>query len=243
MDLKVFLFYILTLIFTFLLAGLQGALGFSSRTVILSQWGPGIAALLMILVFRKSESKLSLFDPEIPSLRYLFTALIPAGGVLLVYVMNRVFNPELTFAVDANFSWVLVLWMPLGALGEELGWRTYLHKRLNPDLGGLASSLLVGVLWAFWHVGLYANGALYMAYFVLLMVAYSMVMYALVEELGFNLLLAGIFHVVINIPNLFFFRVIDEVAFMRTRGLVWAAIAAVTMLIKWSRFKRRGTVG
>ncbi len=36
--------------------------------------------------------------------------------------------------------------MPLGALGEELGWRGYLNKRLNARLGGLASSLLAETL-------------------------------------------------------------------------------------------------
>lgn len=242
MDLKVFLFYILTLIFTFLLARIQGALGLSSRTVILSQWGPGLAALIMVLVFRKKKQELSIFDPEIPRLRYLLSALIPAGGALLVYVSNRFFWGEHAFVINRNFSWVLVLWMPLGSLGEELGWRAYLHKRLDPDLSGLASSLLVSVLWAFWHVGLYANGALYMAYFVLLMVSYSLVMYALVADMGFNLLLAGIFHMVVNIPNLFSFAVIDEVALMKVNSLVWGVIAVVAVIIRWSHFKGRGKV-
>ena len=39
----------------------------------------------------------------------------------------------------------MVLWMPLGALGEELGWRGYLHKKLDPRIRGLFSSLLVGI--------------------------------------------------------------------------------------------------
>ncbi len=243
MDLKVFLFYILTLVFTFLLAGIQRALGISSRTVILSQWGPGIAALMMILFFQKRKRKLSLFDLEIPVARYLLSALIPAGGALLIYVLNRFFVGGLNFAQDANLPWLLILWMPLGSLGEELGWRAYLHKRLDPDLSGLSSSLLVGVLWAFWHVGLYANGALYMVYFVLLMVSYSLVMYALVADMGFNLLLAAIFHWMINITNLFSFRVINEVAFMKVNSLVWAGIAAAAILIKWACFTSRGKVG
>lgn len=242
MDLKVFLYYILTLVFTFLLGGLQEALGISSRAAILPQLGPGLAALLMILIFRRDEGKLSFFDPEIPRTRYFLSALIPAGGALLIYVLNRFFIGELDFTQEANLSWVLVLWMPLGSLGEELGWRAYLHKRLDPDLSGLLSSLLVGVLWAFWHVGLYANGPLYMAYFVVLMVSYSLVMYALLADLEFNLLLAAIFHVVINVTNLFSFSVINEIAFMKVSSLVWAAIAVGAILIRWPRFKSRGKV-
>ncbi len=130
----------------------------------------------------------------------------------------------------------LLLWMPVGALGEVLGWRSYLHKKLDLALNGLASSVLVGAFWAVWHVGLYANGLLYMVFFVLLMISYSVVMYALLVDMKFNLLLAALFHWSINLTNLVFLDVINDVSFMQVNSLMWAAIAAGIVLLKRSRF-------
>jgi len=38
----------------------------------------------------------------------------------------------------------------LGTFGEEFGWRGFLQPRLDP-MGAVASLVLVGVIWGFWH--------------------------------------------------------------------------------------------
>ena len=45
----------------------------------------------------------------------------------------------------------------IAAFGEELGWRGFLQKELNP-LGFWRSSILVGILWGFWHLPLIFYG-------------------------------------------------------------------------------------
>lgn len=40
----------------------------------------------------------------------------------------------------------------VAALGEELGWTGYLTERLERRLGETAAALLIGALWAAWHV-------------------------------------------------------------------------------------------
>jgi membrane protease YdiL (CAAX protease family) len=42
-----------------------------------------------------------------------------------------------------------------GALGEEMGWRGYALPRVQNNFNALISSLIVGVIWAFWHLPLY----------------------------------------------------------------------------------------
>ena len=96
---------------------------------------------------------------------------------MLIYLIYRLFFDAPAAGAHAATPWILLLWFPLGN-GEELGWRGYLHNRLNADMTGLVSSVIVGALWAFWHVGMYQNGALYTAFFVLLMVSYTVVIYA-----------------------------------------------------------------
>jgi len=47
------------------------------------------------------------------------------------------------------------------ALGEELGWRGYLHDRLR-ELGIGPAGIVIGVAWALWHAPLVAAGYNYM---------------------------------------------------------------------------------
>ena len=115
--------------------------------------------------------------------------------------------------------------MPFGAIGEELGWRGYLHKKLDPGMRGLFSSLLVGALWMPIHVQFLTRGPVFILLLALLIISYSVVIYALVHDQDFNVLLAGLFHLAINLSNLLFLDVIYETAFMLVNALVWAAVA------------------
>lgn len=40
----------------------------------------------------------------------------------------------------------------VGPLGEELGWRGYLQPRLQSAAGTAATAIIVGLVWAFWHL-------------------------------------------------------------------------------------------
>ncbi|WP_082663009.1 CPBP family intramembrane glutamic endopeptidase [Thermococcus sp. 2319x1] len=41
-----------------------------------------------------------------------------------------------------------------GPLQEEFGWRGYASPRLQANHSALVSSVIIGVLWAFWHLPL-----------------------------------------------------------------------------------------
>ena len=40
----------------------------------------------------------------------------------------------------------------IGAIGEELGWSGYMIEPLQNRYGALKASLLLGIIWAFWHI-------------------------------------------------------------------------------------------
>ena len=228
MFLRIAIYYVLTWFFLILLGGTQQATGILPPEVGLAQWGPGLAALAMLLLFRRDGHRITFVSPQTPAIRYLSAALIPAGAALVIYLIRSLINIE----TSANELALLpmILWMPFGALGEELGWRGYLHKKLDPRLPGIVSSILVGILWMPIHVQFLTQGPLIILFLALLIVSYSIVIYALVHDTDFSVLLASVFHLAINVSNLLFLDVIYETPFMAINSLVWAALAAVVVL-------------
>lgn len=239
MIIRVIVFYVLTLLFTVLLAGLQQVTGLDTTRVTLPQWGPGLAALVMMLLFRRDRFRLSLSGQDLSPIRLLAALIIPIGVALVVYTIVRP-GPDV-----APLSWWLMLpGMAVGALGEELGWRGYLHKQIDPTLRPLVSSVLVGVLWAFFHMGLWANGVIYMALFIVLAISYSIVLYWLLEGSRFNIWLATLFHLGINIANLPFLGIISGVGlqFVLVSAVTWTILAVAVVVWRRDLFLQRGPV-
>ena len=44
------------------------------------------------------------------------------------------------------------IWWGGGPFGEEIGWRGFALPRMQPRYGPLSGTLMLGVLWAFWHI-------------------------------------------------------------------------------------------
>jgi membrane protease YdiL (CAAX protease family) len=236
---RIIVFYGLTWFFLILLGGFQQATGVIPAEIGLAQWAPGIAALLMLVIFRKDNFKITFFSKDTPARRYLYAALIPLGMGLVVYIIRFLIPMESTAApgIFNNLSLTL-LWIPLGAFGEELGWRGYLHKKLDPHMRGLFSSLLVGILWMPIHVHFFNQGPIFLFFFLLMIISYTIVIYALVQDTGFNVLLATIFHLSINLANLFFLDVIYRTSFMMINSLVWVVVAVTVVFLNRDVFLR-----
>jgi membrane protease YdiL (CAAX protease family) len=237
MFLRTIVFYGLTWFFLMLLGGIQQASGLLPPEIGLAQWGPGIAALLMLVIFRKDGHKILFFSKDTPVIRYVYAALMPVA-VGLVVLMISLWVPIAKSKPQAIYDslWLILLWLPLGALGEEIGWRGYLNKMLDRRLRGLISALLVGVLWTPIHFSFFAEGPVYIFFLTLSIISYSVVIYALVQDTGFSVILASIFHLSINLTNLLFLDVIYETTFMMINGIAWAVVAAIVVLARRNVF-------
>ena len=242
MFLRISIFYALTWFFIALLATIQQATGLLPPSIGLPQWGPGLAALVMLVLFRKDGHKITFFSKATPAMRYVHAALIPVGAGLTILLISRLMNIQPSpDAPMYNSVLPLILWMPFGAIGEELGWRGYLHKKLDTRMRGLYSSLMVGILWAPIHVTFFSRGPVFVFFLFVLIISYAIVIYALVQNTGFSVALASVFHLFINLSNLLYLDVIYESQFMITNALVWATIAVATIIIKRDLFlSRRG---
>lgn len=237
MILRIAVFYVLTWFFLILLGGSQQAIGLIPPEIGLAQLAPGMAALLMLVLFRKDRHQIVFLKKGISFSLYLYAALIPAGVSLVVLLIRSFMDitPSATTPVYSSLI-AFLLWMPFGALGEEIGWRGYLHKKLDTRLRGVFSSLWVGILWMPVHVAFLTQGPVFILFLTILIISYSIVIYALVHDSGFNVMLASIFHLSVNLTNLLFLDVIYELSFMIVNSLVWAVLAAGLVVLKQELF-------
>lgn len=109
----------------------------------LLMWGPGLAALLCMRIFRHSHGRrTSLFGGQrLRSLAFYFVPML-ALAVVGITPPGRPTQHAIVLAIA-----VVGL---LNSVGEELGWRGFLHDALAP-LRRHARALVVGLAWSAWH--------------------------------------------------------------------------------------------
>ncbi len=86
---------------------------------------------------------------------YVFAFLIvvagTAGQLIINNLIGKTFNGTPFLAQLGTFLSLLIL----GPLSEEIGWRGYALGRLQTRWNALTSSLIVGLVWALWHLPLF----------------------------------------------------------------------------------------
>lgn len=146
---------------------------------------------------------------------------------------------------------VATLLSTLGQAGEEVGWRGYLLPRVAERTGVAAASLIVGVVWAAWHLPLFfaagagTNGQSFPLY-ALQIVAYSIVLTWLYWRTGGSLLLVMFMHAALNntkdivpsagTPEASVFGLHSTLVFRLTVALLWIVGAVLLVRLRGARF-------
>jgi membrane protease YdiL (CAAX protease family) len=98
----------------------------------------------------------SLVNGRLPFRWYLFTLLLPPAVTVLSIALvhhDRASWQLFSFSsILLNLPVAYAFALPFGPLGEELGWRGYALLRLLVRFGPVAATLIIGVMWTFWHV-------------------------------------------------------------------------------------------
>ncbi len=117
---------------------------------IIGMWSPALTAVVFLVAARHPVGAGL-------SLRVGFVRAYAIGAVVPVLVAGLTvglgfvggylrFNDAYTFTPGSALP-TLIVWV-LASLGEELGWRGYLHSRLRQHKH---APLLIGLVWAAWH--------------------------------------------------------------------------------------------
>jgi uncharacterized protein len=102
---------------------------------------------------------------------YTFAILVPVGLFVFACLLNRMVTgtwPNLTLLGEVDYLPYLT---PLGALGiwlitfglcEETGWRGYGLPHLQKTRSATTATLILGILWACWHLPMFFYRATYL---------------------------------------------------------------------------------
>jgi uncharacterized protein len=139
---------------------------------------------------------------------YLVVILGPAALAGGVVALNAFLGgPALSVDVSLLSAVILLAFMifPGSALGEEIGWRGYALPRLQAGRSALNSSLILGVIWGFYHLPLYFTGQPFrplslFAPFVVSTIALSVILTWVYNSTGGSLLLVVLIHATFNLP-------------------------------------------
>jgi membrane protease YdiL (CAAX protease family) len=208
------------LLFTLLFSWFPWYVGIAPEVMAM---GPSIAAFIVILIvggkkgfvelvrpFGRWRAEVSLWAVAIfgPAVLYLIGLgfFVLFGGQAPPFTMLR---EELNLIPLYLIMVVLMPWN--GPVGEEFGWRGYLLPKFQKQYGPLLASILIGVIWGFWHlpsffapqgvVGVLTDsiGLVFIPLYALGTLANSIFMTWLYNRTNRSALLAGIiWHAAIN---------------------------------------------
>ncbi len=224
---KPWIFFFLTFVYSWLLwlPSILSGLGveipfdvsvYTSVVVPIGAFAPMLAAIT--LIYRKGRWPgvkayfRAAFDFRVEPLYYILAFLLP----IVIHVIAHYLAPAMGLEVaDTLFPAdlpvpTIVLAIPyfflmllIGGGQEEFGWRGYAQQPMQERFGVVTASLLIGVIWGFWHLPLWLmpgdGHSTYPFIAFLLMTTSISVVYAWIfNTSGKKLIIAIIFHAMNN---------------------------------------------
>lgn len=131
------------------------------------------------------------------------------GISLLIYIIIGETIPESILLTNPLLILpvFLIAFFFQGAISKEFGWRGFALDRLQEKYNALTSSIIIGIVWGFWHLPLfYINGTsqskmpvVLIIFFILNSVFLSILFTWLHNNTGGNILVALLFHTMVNL--------------------------------------------
>lgn len=153
---------------------------------------------------------------------------------------------QVDYLPDLTPLGALGLWLLTFGLGEELGWRGFALPRLQRSHSALTASLLLGVLWALWHLPAFFYKDTYMAMglagglpmLVLSITAAALVFTWLYNTSGGSLLVVIVFHALFDFLSVTPAGGAAAPALMSAGVMIWAVL--IVVLFRPAHLSRQG---
>ena len=202
---------------------------------------------------------------------YMFAVFVPLIPWLILGFFGGSSFVQRVLSVQGAIGFLLYVvtilsLMILGSpLGEEPGWRGFALPRLQQRYGPLAGSLVLGPLWALWHLPLFftAWGASYqiigiplaLLLFTVTLMGFTIVMTWLFNNTKGSIFLAILFHAALDAGATFLVTLYPQASTssvqpgtsavileLLTMGLVWIVIAGLLLAFTRGKLSYKRTV-
>jgi len=225
----------------------------------LKQWvGPALAAIIMTSII-EGKAGVRRLRNRIRQWRagwqwYLFILLgIPALlllGIMLQPGMLASFH-GLTPVLLVSYPVYFVVVFFAGGLPEEIGWRGFALPRMQPRYGPLKGTLLLGVLWGFWHLLYFLTpdhaggpGTSFSTFltnfsiFLLMVIALAIIFTWVFNHTQGSIFIAGLLHASIDTPQLVWiplFLAVTETSLNLAILIVFGVLALLIVILTRGR--------
>jgi membrane protease YdiL (CAAX protease family) len=149
---------------------------------------------------------------------YLIAILAPIAFELLAFLTHQLLGdtaPSLrliewiqTFLAQLPWLIIIPLFLVLLSAGEELGWRGYALPRLQARFGSAWASIILGLLWGFWHLPAFRirgspQYGLPIPGYILAAIGYSLIYTCIYNGAKGSVLLVSLYHAASNLVLMF----------------------------------------
>jgi len=183
----------------------------------LGSFGPTIAGIIVLYLLSGTSGLKELWgrlrDWKLPVKWYGFILLFPAALIMVSFLVHHILGgsiPALNLRESLPLiipTFLLVLFLG-GPLNEELGWRGFMLPRLLAERKPFAASLILGVIWAVWHLPLFwiagaSQEGIPVTWVLLQIMALSVIFTWVYRRTRGSLLVALFFHAALNTTGVF----------------------------------------
>jgi len=184
-------------------------------------WGFGVASLIMTGLTLGKDGVVALLKRYLQwrvgwkwyLAPFLLAPALIIGGVYLNAALTGVppdFSTVYAYKIFGESAYLPFFFLPFFmvdfiANGEEIGWRGYVLPRLQAKYSALTSTLILGIIWGFWHLPKYLShwNTVSFAWFMAHVLASSVVYTWLYNGTKGSLLLVTLFHAATNATGVF----------------------------------------
>ncbi len=201
---------------------------------------PVTVALILVYGENKTAGVIALlkrsfdYDRIRSKVWYAPVLLLMPGVMILSYGLMRLMEvplPTPRFPVLAALAIFLAFF--IAALGEELGWSGYVTDPMQDRLGALRASIVLGLVWAAWHVVplMQAHRSpAWIAWWSVGTVAARVVIVWLYNNTGKSVFAAALFHTTVNVTWQLF-PIHGSFYDPRVTGLTMTCVATIVAII------------
>jgi membrane protease YdiL (CAAX protease family) len=143
---------------------------------------------------------------------------------------------------DALFYILNFVAIVIGCASEEIGWRGFMLPNLQKKYTPFISSIIVGILWGFWHLN-FTGGLLGFVLYTVTIIEMSLLMTWLYNKSDGNLVLMTVWHFTFNVTSHIFLWDRFTLQLFAVESVVFGILCLLLVVIERKTYFFKSKVG